>query len=92
MKGIVMFSAILWIFLDRAKKLWEEIGWGKWLTTGLAATAGMLLAFGYRLDLLQVVGLTDALTFGGQLFAGLAVAAGSSCIHELLEKTQKEGL
>ena len=36
----------------------------------------------------MVVGLTEQLTVGGQIFAGLAVAAGSSCIHELLEKVQ----
>ena len=89
MSGILAFSAILWVFLDRAKKLWAGVSWGKWVTTMAAVAGGFLLAFGYGLDLLQAVGLTESLTIGGQIFAGLAVAAGSSCIHELLEKVQQ---
>ncbi|PWL48460.1 MAG: hypothetical protein DBY39_03140 [Clostridiales bacterium] len=88
MNGIWMFSTVLWVFLDRAKKIWVQASWGNWLTIGLATVVGLILAFGYRLDLLMVVGLTEQLTVGGQIFAGLAVAAGSSCIHELLEKVQ----
>ena len=69
------------IFIDRAKKLWAELSWGRWITTSLAGIGGFLLAFVYGL-----VGLTDTITIGGQVFAGLAVAAGSSCINEILEK------
>lgn len=90
MNGILMFSAILWVFLDRAKKMWADVRFGNWITTAVATAAGMALAFGYGLDLLAAVGLTQAVTFGGQVFAGLAVAAGSSCINEIIEKT-KEG-
>ena len=88
MNGIWMFSAVLWVFLDRSKKIWAQVSWGNWLTISLAAATGLILAFGYKLDLLMAVGLTRELTVGGQIFAGLAVAAGSSCIHELLEKVQ----
>lgn len=88
MNGILMFSAILWVFIDRAKKLWAGLSWGKWLTTGVAVAVGFLLAFGYGLDLLLAVGLTESMSIGGQIFAGLAVAAGSSCINEILQKVQ----
>ena len=81
MNGILMFSAILWVFIDRAKKLWAGLSWGNWLTTGVAVAVGCLLAFGYGLDLLLAVGLTESMSIGGQIFAGLAVAAGSSCIN-----------
>lgn len=91
MQGILAFSAVLWVFLDRAKKLWAGLSWGKWVTTALALAAGLLLSFGYGLDLLQAAGLTEGVTLGGQIFAGLAVAAGSSCIHELLDKVQGKG-
>ena len=90
MSGILAFSAILWVFIDRAKKLWAELSWGRWITTSLAVIGGFLLAFGYGLDLLQAVGLTDTITIGGQVFAGLAVAAGSSCINEILDKVQSK--
>ena len=88
MNGILMFSAILWVFIDRAKKLWAGLSWGNWLTTGMAVATGVLLAFGYGLDLLLAVGLTEGMSIGGQIFAGLAVAAGSSCINEILQKVQ----
>lgn len=90
MSGILAFSAILWVFIDRAKKLWAEVSWGKWITTAAALAGGFLLAFGYGLDLLQAVGLTEGASLGGQIFAGLAVAAGSSCINEILTKVQGE--
>ena len=89
MSGILAFSAILWVFIDRAKKLWSDVSWGKWITTATALAGGFLLAFGYGLDLLQV-GLTEGASLGGQIFAGLAVAAGSSCINEILAKVQGE--
>ena len=88
MNGILMFSAILWVFIDRANKLWAGLSWGNWLTTGVAVATGFLLAFGYGLDLLLAVGLTEGMSIGGQIFAGLAVAAGSSCINEVLQKVQ----
>ena len=90
MSGILAFSAILWVFIDRAKKLWSNVSWGKWITTAAALAGGFLLAFGYGLDLLQAVGLTEGVSLGGQIFAGMAVAAGSSCINEILEKVQGE--
>ena len=90
MSGILAFSAILWVFIDRAKKLWSGVSWGKWITTAAALAGGFLLAYGYGLDLLQAVGLTEGVSLGGQIFAALAVAAGSSCINELIEKVQGE--
>ena len=61
MNGIWMFSAVLWVFLDRAKKIWARVSWGNWLTISLAAATGLILAFGYKLDLLMAVGLTGEL-------------------------------
>ena len=61
---------------------------GKWITTGLALIAGLFIAFGYQLDLLLSIGLTEATSIGGKIFAGLAVAAGASCINEILAKVQ----
>ena len=70
------------------KEIMGGLSWGNWLTTGVAVAVGFLLAFGYGLDLLLAVGLTESMSIGGQIFAGLAVAAGSSCINEILQKVQ----
>lgn len=86
MSTIIIFSVILWVFLDRAKKLWCECSWGKWVTTGVAAAVGLLISFGYDLDLLIAVAAADVASIGGRIFAGLAIAGGSSVINELLAK------
>ena len=81
---IIMFSVILWVFLDRAKKLWANITWGKWITNIAAAAAGLGIAFGYGMDLLVALGIESAASVGGMIFAGLAIAGGSSVIHEVI--------
>lgn len=90
MNTIIIFSVILWVFIDRAKKLWAGVSWGNWITTGIAVVCGMLLAFGYSLDLLAALGVCEVQTIGGQIFAGLAIAGGSSVVNELLEKINRE--
>lgn len=88
MNGIIAFSVILWVFIDRAKKLWTGLSFGNYVTTAAALIFGMALAFGYGLDLLLAVGLTETASIGGNIFAGLALAGGSSCINEILEKVK----
>ena len=90
MNGIIAFSVILWVFIDRAKKLWANLSWGGYLTSAIALVAGMVIAFVYGLDLLTAIGLTETASVGGSIFAGFALAGGSSCIHELITKVQGE--
>jgi len=85
---IMMFSMILWVFLDRAKKLWENVSWGKWVTTGVAAAAGLAMAFAYGMDLFAALGISTA-SVGGKVFAGLAMAGGSSVINEVITGIKK---
>lgn len=90
MTMIVSFSVVLWIFIDRAKKLWATSKYASYITTAIALACGMALAFGYGLDLLTALNLHDSQTLGGQIFAGLALAGGSSVINELLSKFKTE--
>lgn len=90
MNSIIIFSVILWVFIDRAKKMWANVSWGNWITTCIATACGLLLAFGYGLDLLSALGVCEFQTIGGHIFAGLAIAGGSSVVNELLEKINKE--
>jgi len=86
MTMIIAFSVVLWIFIDRVKKLWKGTKYGSIITSVVAAVCGLGLAFGYGLDLLLALDLQEAVTIGGQIFAGLALAGGSSVINELLVK------
>ena len=85
---IMMFSMVLWIFIDRAKKLWENVPWGKWITTGVAVAAGLAMAFAYGMDLFVALNM-GAESIGGKIFAGLAMAGGSSVINEVLAGIKK---
>lgn len=86
---ILAFSGIMWYLIDRAKPLWAEVAWGKWVTIGVAAAAGFALAFGFNLDLIYTLGMTASASVGGTIITGFALMAGSSAVSEIIEKIQK---
>lgn len=83
---IMALSIILWIFLDRVKKLWANVSWGGWITTIIAAGCGLAISFGYNLDLLVALDVIAEASIGGTIFAGLAIAGGSSIINEIINR------
>ena len=86
MNAIFAFSIILWIFIDRFKAIWHDTKYGKYITTAVALASGLLISFFYNLDILVAIGIEQNVSIGGMIFAGLSLAGGSSCIHELIEK------
>ena len=83
---IMALSVILWIFLDRVKKLWTNVSWGGWITTIIAVGCGLAISFGYNLDLLVALDVIADASIGGTIFAGLAIAGGSSIINEIIAR------
>lgn len=88
MTQIISFSVIVWIFIDRVKKLWERSNISSIITSLVALLFGLLIAFYYRLDLCVALELVDEASFIGYIFTGLAIMGGSSCINEILKKIQ----
>lgn len=86
MTSIISFSVIVWIFLDRLKKLWQSNKYSSIITSGLALLFGLAIAFLYNLDLVVELALSEQPTILGYIFTGLAIMGGSSCINELLQK------
>lgn len=86
MTSIISFSIIVWIFLDRLKKLWQSNKYSSIITSGLALLFGLAIAFLYNLDLVAELSLSEQPTILGHIFTGLAIMGGSSCINELLQK------
>lgn len=86
MTSIISFSVIVWIFLDRFKKLWQSNKYSSIITSGLALLFGLAIAFLYNLDLVVELSLSEQSTILGYIFTGLAIMGGSSCINELLQK------
>lgn len=86
MTSIMSFSVIVWIFLDRAKKLWQGHKYSSIITSILALVMGLAVALLYHLDIVVELGLAEETTVLGIIFTGLSIMGGSSCINEILEK------
>lgn len=86
MEKLLYFNVVIWILIDRAKPLWAKLEWKSLITTLIALSLGMAIAFTYGLDLFLIAGLAEAETFLGSVFAGFFLAGGSSIINELITK------
>lgn len=86
MTSIISFSVIVWIFIDRFKKLWQSNKYSSIITSGIALLFGLAIAFLYNLDLVVELELSEQSTILGYIFTGLAIMGGSSCINEILQK------
>lgn len=88
MTQIISFSIIVWIFIDRAKRLWVHSKFSSIITSVVALLCGLLIAFYYRLDLVVALEIVTEPSFIGYVFTGFAIMGGSSCINEILQKIQ----
>lgn len=88
MTQIISFSIIVWIFIDRVKKLWGQSKFSSIITSVVALTAGLLIAFYYKLDLVVALELSSEASIIGYVLTGFAIMGGSSCINEILRKIQ----
>lgn len=86
MTQIISFSIIVWIFIDRVKKLWERSNISSIITSIVALLFGLLIAFYYRLDICVALELAEENSFIGYILTGMAIMGGSSCINEILAK------
>ena len=84
MNRILYFSIIIWILIDRAKKLWVDKPYGNYITSAVALAMGILLSVFYHLDMLYSLELTEEISLIGEIMTGIALMGGSSCIHEII--------
>lgn len=85
MSRIVYFSIIIWILIDRFKKLWADTKYGNYITSLVALAFGIMLSVFYHLDMLYSLELTEEITLIGEIMTGIALMGGSSCIHEIID-------
>ena len=90
MTRILYFSIIIWILIDRAKKLWKDTKYGSYITSAVALAAGLLLSLYYHLDMLYALELTEEISIIGEIMTGFALMGGSSCIHEIIDGLKQE--
>lgn len=85
MSRILYFSIIIWILIDRFKKLWADTKYGNYITSLVALAFGIMLSVFYHLDMLYSLELTEEITLIGEIMTGVALMGGSSCIHEIID-------
>lgn len=83
---IISLSFIMWYLIDKAKGLWSEVSWGKYLTIAISAIAAFALTFSFNLDLICALDLTESITMAGQILTGFTLMSGSSAVAEVIEK------
>lgn len=86
---IVIVSIIMWYIIDKAKALWSEFTYGKYLTIAVAAVLAFFLCFGYRLDLMVALGVVNESSTLGTVLTVLTLMSGSSAVSELMGKLKK---
>lgn len=85
---IIGLSMIMWYVIDRFKPLWTELSYGKYITIGISAVFGFVLAFGFGLDLVNAIGLYNAATPLGMATTGFLLMSGSSAVSEVITKVK----
>ena len=83
---IILVSIVMWYIIDRAKPMWENLTYGKWITVGLSAVIGFALAFFYNLDFMAAIGVSEGVTVMGNIMTGLLFMGGSSALSELIKR------
>lgn len=81
---ILCLSAVIWFILDRAKYLWSNCKYGKWVTFGSSLVLSCVSAFLLNLDLLNALSIISEITVIGKIFTALAISSGSSVVAELI--------
>lgn len=95
METYLIFAVMLWWAIEWIKKCMDKFqinGKAKDIVILiLALFGGTGMAIGYNLDLFVLLGVQDAPTIVGQIFAGLGIASGSGGVFELLKSIKNIG-
>ncbi len=89
---IIVVSIVMWYIIDRFKPLWEDWQYGKYVTIAVSAVFAFALAFGYRLDLMNALGVAPVggavaeNSVLGTVLTALTLMGGSSAVSELIAK------
>lgn len=81
---ILALAAILWVFIDWAKPLYQKIPYSRYITIGVSLACGVAQAFMFNLDLLTAVGILEDPSVWGTIYAGLAISGGSALVEKIL--------
>lgn len=83
---IIIMSVLMWYIIDRLKPIWATLKYAKYITMLVAAVIGVVLCYGYKLDLIYALGLVDNTGIIGICLTALLFMGGSSAVSELITK------
>lgn len=86
---ITFVSVIVWYIIDRIKPLWENLTFGKYLTTAAAGALSAVLTFFYGLDIMYALGVAEVTSAVGSVVTVLLLMGGSAAVSELIQKLKK---
>ena len=81
---IACFSMVIWFIIDRFKKLWSDLKYGKWITLAVSCVLSCACAFVFGIDIFFVLELTKDVTILGQFVTVLTFMSGASGVSELV--------
>lgn len=87
---IVALSGLMWYLVDRAKLIWKDLTWGKYVTMASAAVLGFGITYAFGLDLIMGLGIVENVSIAGQVLTGFTLMAGSSAVSEVIDLVQKK--
>ena len=88
---ILALATILWVFIDWMKPLYEKFKYSRYITICISLVCGMLQAFMFKLDLLTALGIIEASTIWGIIYAGLVISGGSALVNKVLDAVKNIG-
>lgn len=83
---ISLLCCVMWYIIDRAKTLWMNLAFGKYITIAVSAVFGFGFAFGYGLDIIFALDAWPQVTTQGTVITALVFMCGSSAFAEIMEK------
>lgn len=81
---LIVISLVIESVWESLKMIWQD---GKLCTDRLGALiTSLLICIGIKLDLLELLGVNNAIPYLGVILTGVLVSRGSNFIHDLLAR------
>jgi hypothetical protein len=83
---ILFLNTIMWYVIDNLKEnIWGNKAYSRYITIAASALGAFALSFGYGLDIVYALSITNTTSILGQIITALAMMGGSAVVSELVE-------
>lgn len=90
---ILTLCTVMWYIIDNLKEnIWGKSVYSNLITIGVSALGSFILCFGYKLDLIQALGVVAEPGAIGYFITALSMMGGSALVSEIVEKLRAKSL